>query len=129
MQFIISDLFIGIVLAAVMYGVNAWSITMEDGVRQNKGILLKNKFVKRILWLPDECCCWLGCLDTALVTAVWPDVAADWRWQASCCHQRDNGSRAGGREAGAAPAGQVGRTLTIKAVLDLHLRVNTSVLI
>ena len=27
---------------------------MEDGVRQNKGILLKNKFVKRILWLPDE---------------------------------------------------------------------------
>ena len=54
MQFIISDLFIGIVLAAVMYGVNAWSITMEDGVRQNKGILLKNKFVKRILWLPDE---------------------------------------------------------------------------
>ena len=53
MQFIISDLFIGIVLAAVMYGVNAWSITMEDGVRQNKGILLKNKFVKRILGLPD----------------------------------------------------------------------------
>lgn len=47
MQFIISDLFIGIVLAAVMYGVNAWSITMEDGVRQNKGILLKNKFVKK----------------------------------------------------------------------------------